>query len=395
MNRTAVGVLVLSVLALGGWSIERRAGNLARAEANAESAREAEVRTADITFFTRRTERDPYGAGDRARLANLLLARARATGRFEDLVAAEQQARASLAMRRGRNRGGALVLANALVGQHRFREALEEAGHLEAEDSTDLTSRSLVGEILLELGRYEEAGQRFEQIGATANLAAQMRLARWREVNGDLEGARALLLDARVRAGRTFGLSREQRAWFELRLAEFALRYGRAADAGTALERGFAVVPDDHRLHVVAARLALSQGRWDDAADHAGRSLDAHFDPAALAILAQAERGRGDSAAAKEAVNAMVSAIKAQPGAWHRAWSLALLDEGRELDAVLAQSRRDLDDRQDVYAWDLYAWALHRTGNNADARLAMSHALATGIRDPLLLSHAAAIQGTH
>ena len=46
----------------------------------------------------------------------------------------------------------------------------------------------------------------------------------------------------------------------------------------------------------------------------------------------------------------MVSAIKAQPGAWHRAWSLALLDEGRERDAVLAQARRDLEDRQDVYA---------------------------------------------
>ncbi len=395
MSRIAVGVLVLSVLALGGWSTERRAVDRARAEANAESAREADVRSADIAFFTRRTEGDPYGAGDRARLANLLLARARATGRFEDLVAAEQQARASLGMRRGRNRGGALVLTNALMGQHRFREALEEAGRLEAEDSTDLTIKSLVGEILLELGRYPEAGQRFRQIGTTTNLAAQMRLARWREVNGDLDGARQLLLDARDRAATTFGLSREQRAWFELRVAEFALRYGRTGEGGTALERGFAIAPDDYRLHAVAARASVSRGRWDDAADHAGRSLDAHFDPAALALLAQAERGRGDSTAANEAINAMVAAIKAQPGAWHRAWSLALLDEGREVGAVLTQARIDLEDRQDVYAWDLYAWALHRTGDEAGARLAMPHALATGIRDPLVLAHAAAIRATH
>ena len=144
----------------------------------------------------------------------------------------------------------------------------------------------------------------------------------------------------------------------------------------------------------MAARASLSKGRWDEAADHAGRSLDAHFDPAALAILSQAERGRGNVVAANEAVDAMVSAIKAQPGAWHRAWSLALLDEGRERDAVLAQARRDLEDRQDVYAWDLYAWALHCTGDEAGARLALSHALVTGIRDPLLLSHAAAIQGS-
>ena len=44
--------------------------------------------------------------------------------------------------------------------------------------------------------------------------------------------------------------------------------------------------------------------------------------------------------------------------------------------------------------WDLYAWALHRTGDEAGARLALSHALVTGIRDPLVLSHAAVIQGS-
>ncbi len=59
-------------------------------------ARRPEVRDADIAFFTARAARDPYGAGDRARLASLLLARARATGRYEDLVSAEESARASL-----------------------------------------------------------------------------------------------------------------------------------------------------------------------------------------------------------------------------------------------------------------------------------------------------------
>jgi hypothetical protein len=41
----------------------------------------------------------------------------------------------------------------------------------------------------------------------------------------------------------------------------------------------------------------------------------------------------------------MVLAIRSQPGAWHRAWSPALLDAGREMPEVLAQSRRDLEDR--------------------------------------------------
>jgi tetratricopeptide (TPR) repeat protein len=394
LKRIVAGAIALSVLALGGWSAGRRASVRARAEAGAESAREAAVRDADIAFFTLRAGRDPYGAGDRARLGSLLLARARASGRYEDLAAAEQSARASLELRRGRNRGGALVLTNALMGQHRFREALAEAGRLEEEDSTDITITSLTGEILLELGRYDEAARRFARIGTTAtNLAAQMRVARWREINGDVEGAYRLLVDARTRAQGAFGLSREQRAWFELRVAEFALRYGREREGNEALARGFGVSPGDYRLHAAAARHDLAHRRWNDAADHAAQSLESHFDPATLALLAQAERGRGDSTAANRAVDAMVLAIRGQPGAWHRAWSLALLDEGRALPEVLAQSRRDLEERQDVYAWDLLAWALHCTGDDTGARDAIGHALATGIRDPQVLAHAAAIRG--
>ena len=396
MTRIAAGVLTLGVLALGGWSAGRRGTERARTEAATQSAMEATVRDADIAFFKARAARDRYGAGDRARLASLLLARARATGRYEDLLSAEESAQASLELRRGRNRGGVLVLINALTGQHRFREALASAEQLEVEDSTDLTIASLVGEILLELGRYDDAARRFARIGTTtSNLAALMRLARWREVTGDVDGAHRMLLDAQARSRRAFGLSREQRAWFELRVAEFAFRYGREREGSEALARGFAVSPGDYRLHAAAARHALTRGRWSDAADHAGQSLETHFDPAALALLARAERGRGDSTAANQAIDAMVLAIRSQPGAWHRSWSLALLDEGRAVMEVLAQSRRDLEERQDVYAWDLHAWVLYRMGDVAGAREAMTHALATGIRDPDVLAHAAAIGTGH
>ena len=391
MTRRIAGAFALGVMVLGGWSTGHRATERARTEAAEQSAREASVRAKDIAFFEARAAHDPYGAADRARLGGLLLSQARATGRFEDLIAAEGAARASLALRRGRNRTGALVLTNALMGQHRFRDALAEAQLLEAEDSTDLTVRSVTGEILLELGRYDEAARRFSGMGTASNLAAQMRLARWREVTGDVDGAWRLLIDARLRSRLAFGLSREQRAWFELRVAEFALRYGQSHKASEALARGLSISPDDYRLTALAAKAALERHDWNTAADYAGRSLDMHFDPAALALLAQAERGRGHGSAARPAMDAMVLAIRAQPGAWHRAWSLALLDEGREVDAVLVQSQRELEERQDIYAWDLRAWALHRTGDNAGAREAMTRALATGTRDPQILTHAAAI----
>jgi len=48
--------------------------------------------------------------------------------------------------------------------------------------------------------------------------------------------------------------------------------------------------------------------------------------------------------------------------------------------------------RQDIYGWDLLAWALHKNGRDADARSAVCHALALGTRDAMLFYHAGMIE---
>jgi len=87
----------------------------------------------------------------------------------------------------------------------------------------------------------------------------------------------------------------------------------------------------------------------------------------------------------------MEVAVLGQPGQWHRAWSLFLLDHGRRVPEVLAHVREELETRRDVYGYDLLAWALHKAGRDGEARAAMDAALAQGTKDPLLLRHAAEI----
>src|SRR2546430_13336381 len=87
----------------------------------------------------------------------------------------------------------------------------------------------------------------------------------------------------------------------------------------------------------------------------------------------------------------MEVAVLGQPGQWHRAWSLFLLDHGRRVPEVLAHVTKELETRRDIYGYDLLAWALHKSGRDGAARIAMARALALGTDDPLLLRHAAAI----
>jgi len=385
----ATGMLLTALVVTASHRAATQGSRARAAAATAAVLAEREVRTRDVAFFERRVRHDRWGATDRAQLAALHLAEARA-GHPLELERAERLARESLQLRRGRNRAAALVLVSALMGQHRFAEALNEAQRLRDGDSTDPRLIGLMGEIELELGRYDAADRDFRRIG-DGDLSQRMRLSRWRELHGELPAARRLLLQARDEARRAFGLGREQRAWFELRVAEFALRYGTTLEARAALDAGFALVPDDVRLRLAAARLSLLEHAWDDAAELAAQVLASSGDPSALALLARAEWGRGDSVAARTAIDALGLAAAAQPGSWHRDWTLALLDADRDVPALRARAERELATRRDVYGWDVVAWARHHDGDAAGAVEAMRHALALGTRDPLLQAHATAI----
>jgi tetratricopeptide (TPR) repeat protein len=353
---------------------------------------EAEIRELDIAFYQARAARDPYGAGDRAQLGRLFLQRARETGDHGDLLRAEETARGSLAIRQGRNGAAYAILASSLMGQHRFPEALEAAERLLALDSASVGARAMLGEIQLELGRYAEARRTLGRLSTRRREpAVAPRLARWEELRGRPEAARALLREARDRARRAHGTPAEQLAWFQLRLGDLAMRHGHLEEAAEELEGGLNRWPGDYRLLGAAARLALLRGDARTARELGERAIGRTLDPATLALLHDAAWSLGDTAGATEYSRAMALAVKAQPGPLHRAWSMFLLDQGLEAASVLERARAELATRQDVYGWDLFAWALHRAGRHREAGAAMSRALALGTRDAAMQYHAGMI----
>src|SRR5262249_33564961 len=99
----------------------------------------------------------------------------------------------------------------------------------------------------------------------------------------------------------------------------------------------------------------------------------------------------GDSAKASEYAHALDAAVSLQPGAYHRAWSLFLLDHGRNLQTVTRKIHEELRTRHDVYAYDLLAWSEYVQHRPVQARAEMMKALSQGTQDALLFRHAALI----
>jgi tetratricopeptide (TPR) repeat protein len=352
----------------------------------------ARIRDLDIAFYQARTARDPRSARDFTLLAALYLQRARETADNADLERAETIARHSLALRRGRNDEAVGVLASSLMGEHRFAEAHDAALELLRADSTSVAARGMVAEAAMELGRYDEAARLFGMLASyQTDLGTAPRLARWAELRGRPEEARRLLRQALEEAERRHGLPREQLAWFHLRLGDLALRTGHLGEAEDQLDAGLAILPADYRLLGTLARLEAVSHRWRRAADIGELAIAHALDPATLGLLSDAWGALGDSTKSAEFDRAMALSVLRQPGAYHRAWSLYLLDHDRDVAAVLTNVRRELETRQDVYGYDLLGWALHAAGRDREASAQMARALALGTQDAMLFYHAGMI----
>lgn len=392
LRQVIVGAAVAVGTAVAGVSMVRSMERPGRVTARAAPS-EAEIGNQDIAFFRARVVRDPLSARDFAQLGRLNLQRARETGDNADLVQAETNARHSLALRDARNSEAFGVLASSLLSQHRFAEALEVSRRLLADDTTSVAARGLLGENLFELGRYEEAGTVLGTLAMYRNdPGIAPRLARWAELTGKPEEARRLMREAADEAERRHGMPKEQLAWFHLRLGDLAFRYGHLGEAKRELEAGLAIEPRDARLLAARARLYAVRGEWQAAADVGEQAIATTLDPATLGLLHDASRVLGDSTKAAEYYRAMALAVLRQPGPFHRAWSLFLLDHDREVPTVLAKVREELKSRQDIYGYDMLAWALHRSGRDGEARAPMQRALALGTRDAMLFHHAGMIE---
>ena len=354
---------------------------------------ESRIRELNIGFFERRLAQDPSSAYDLAQLAALHLQRGRERGDPNDVVRAEQLARTSLERRDTRNTKGYTTLVATLMTEHRFTEARVAAQRLLALDSTSVSSQATLAEIEMELGDYDAARARFGALYARrADLAVAPRLARWLELQGQVEEARRLLAAALDSATANPRMPREQLAWFHLRVGDLELRGGHSGSAARAYRAGLSIAPNDARLLAAMARVARAERRWREAIRYGERSIAIAPDPATLGLIGDAYSTVGDSAQAREYVHAMEVVTFAQPGGFHRAWSLFLLDHGLRVPDVLAQVQAEIRTRPDIYGWDLLAWALHRSDRDREALPAMAHALSLGTRDAMLDTHMGLIE---
>jgi tetratricopeptide (TPR) repeat protein len=387
-----VAATALALIAAARWATQPASASNG-ASATAPAAAGSSSAPADIALYERRAAEDPWSAADRAMLATLYLQRGRETGEYADFQRAEQSARASLKLRVDRNHGAMLVLASSLLAQHRFTEARTAAEALLVYDREQVGSRALLAEILLELGDYAAADAEFGVLQSfEENLAVAPRLARWHELHGRNDRARAILVRSLEQVQQRRDLPAEQQAWFNLRLADHALRNGRLTEADRAIASGLIANPGDYRLLSLRARVAAQRGEWKRAL----RDVEATGDRADLATLAlggDAAAALGRPAQALVYYDRVEAQARSRPEPFARQWTQFCLEHRRHLDETVTTLEAELKTRPDVLGHQLLAVAYQLTGRRDEARATMAGAMRIGTRDALLLYQAGRILG--
>jgi tetratricopeptide (TPR) repeat protein len=384
-----------SLLAAWGGHRLLRAQELrkARGEAVIAAPRELERHNLEIAAWSRALSIDPASAISLGMLAALHLQRARETGDESDYTRAEQYARRSLALRVNRNAKTYVTLASTLMAQHRFADAERVAESAVEYDPGVPQYLSLLAEVRLELGEYDKARHSFDSLSLfRSTLSIAPRLARWEELNGRTSSAFRILRSAVAATDARQDIPTEQIAWFHFRLGDLELRNGHFHRARAEFERGLAVEPSDYRILGGLAKLSLLEDDPDEAIAYGERAIALKLDPAILGTLGEAFDAKGDTASAEENFRTMEIAVRGQPGAYHRAWSLFLLDHGRRVAEVHENAVKELATRKDIYGYDILGWSLYKLHRYDEAADNLRDALKLGTRDPLLYYHAGMIE---
>lgn len=284
--------------------------------------------------------------------------------------------------------------ANAILGlgslaliRHKFREALHY-GH-EAEGLLPGSARpyGVIGDALIELGRYEEAFAAFERmVSLRPSLASYARVAYARELTGDPVGARAAMqfaLDAA--AGQP-----EPTAWTHVELAKLELGLGRPRIADRHARAALRIFPGYPSARLALARIEVTRGRIGTALEQARRVVDAVPTSQAVALLAELldRRGRPAEAERQRATVAITDRLLSANGVQVDLESAVYRADNhiRPVETV-ELARRARDDRPSIYGDDAVAWALARAGRCTEALPLAERALRLGTQDALLFFH--------
>jgi tetratricopeptide (TPR) repeat protein len=350
------------------------------------TAREDLVRV--VAEMEQKLASNPADASAATRLADALLRQARVNANG-GLASRAEAALTRVLASDPDNYDARRMLAAVYLSEHRFRDALAAADQCRLRRPNDAWLYGAIGDAHLELGEYPEAFNAFDRMATLRpNAASYARASYARELRGDLDGALRYMAMATEATG---AQDPESGAWHHAQLGHLYLELGRTADAEREYGHADFIFPGHPFAQDGLARVRHARGDDRGALDLVKRRLAAAPTPSDLAFAGELSESLGDRGGAERYYRLAEAAwISDAPEPARLVRFLA--EHGRRLNDVVRLAQAAAAERHDIFTDDALAWAYFRTGDTAQAAVAIKNALRTGSRDKDIRAHAAAIE---
>ena len=344
-----------------------------------------------IRFLEERLQRDPDDFMAAGKLCDTYLQKARESGTIDCYAKAEQAFRSVLKWIPD-SYPFRVALGSVLVSQHKFHEAAALAGKLTSESPNELPAYAVLGDALLEIGDVPGAESAYAKLLAqNPGISAWSRAAKVKWLRGDVSGALSNL----SLALQFSNSPPESLAWTHVLKGELLFRTGRIVEAEGDYDAALKIFPDYYLALDHVAELRAAQNKFDEALKMferlAERTKRPEYLQAAGDVLVAARKPTEAKPFHDRALAAYLKETDA--GQVHYFHHLASFYADVREDGVEAEkwARRDLEVRQNIYAWDALAWALFWKKDYVTAADTMKKALVLGTKDAHLLAHAGSI----
>ena len=279
------------------------------------------------------------------------------------------------------------------MGRHEFEGAYRITRRYAARRRADPWNLGVMGDALMELGRYRGAAKAYqEMVDLRPGPASYSRAAYAREIAGDAAGAVELM---RMALEATDAREVEDRAWLIVQIGQLQEALGDPGAAEASYRSAIAVFPAYHYGLAALARVVLAAGRAEKGEALARDAVAAAPHAECYLILADSLRAQGreeEALAAEGRFETLALGNTAAPDNENHDLVLFYLERRVDPLRALEIARREAKIRRDIHTLDRLAWALHWNGRSREAARLMRRILATGTCDPLLRRHGQAIE---
>jgi tetratricopeptide (TPR) repeat protein len=343
-----------------------------------------------IAFYEKSLKETPDSLEVQAGLASAFIQKMRETTDFAYLNRASAIVDKMLAADPA-NYDGTRLSAEIETHRHDFPRAAELASSLIERNPSDAGALGMLGDSLMEMGRYDAAAEAYQSMVALApNLSSYNRVAYHRFVTGDAKQALNWMATA-VAAGSP---TAENLSWCLVEFGDTLAKTGRTEDARMAYDRALKTLPGYHRAHAALGRMLAGDGKFEEAAANFQKAQAViplpEYAEALEAIYTKL--GKMKEAEQQRALIDVIDKLgRANGEKGNRALALVYADQDRNLDRALELIRGELETRKDVYTYDAHSWVLFRSGHQKDAEDASQKALAQHTPEPMFFYHAGMI----